>query len=226
MEELEETNEALLDMISSHKAQLATERRHDMKHDASSANSALQVFGASPAPAFGGQPKQRATPNNSPLSTKSRTSMGAQDDPSHIAEGDEHHDLTGSAETQRQQFTLALNSACWKGKLKTVEYLLSIAPSVFAGIPDHDIDPASPLKQSADAAADTADQERGPAVALRAALNTADAHGQTPLLCATHRDHLKVVDLLLSHNARCVVLPASSQSGTVSAYAFFVCSQA
>ena len=34
------------------------------------------------------------------------------------------------------------------------------------------------------------------------AINSRDEHGYTALICAVQRDHIRVVDLLLTHNAR------------------------
>lgn len=112
-----------------------------------------------------------------------------------------------AVERRRHHFTAALNSACWKGKLKVVEQLLQVAPVVFAGAADSadDVSSASVAKQALSAPLlhdSSTDPEEGRGAALRAALNAHDEHGYTALICAVHRDNAKVVDILLSHNAR------------------------
>lgn len=123
-----------------------------------------------------------------------------------------------------KQFTSELNLACWRGKTKLVKRLIEKAASVFSNKSDYihttgnhyDVN-LTPTQLKTDSENDVSTRhscassidmnhnqsDKGGETATKVkALNARDAHGHTALICAVQRDHSKVVEILLSQNAR------------------------
>ena len=160
LDDLARTNEGLTHTIARHRTQLAHERRNTMKkevswiapHSSSSSSSSSSGGGLlhdhhhHHSIRIGSPPKLGASiwgiggVSRSSANADSTTSPFSS--PAGVAQRGANSSGTSTSSSalwspeQRAKFTGALNSACWKGKVKTVEHLLQLAPTVYAGVSD------------------------------------------------------------------------------------------